>query len=137
MPIQSQAQSMLTPPSVYIAGQVLKKLLSTYPNRVEGQEQVSAKKAELVYGALDAHPDVYKVVPHKNVRSRMNVCFRANKGGDVDETEKKFLKDATALGLTGLKGHRSVGGVRASLYNSIPLEGAEKLAKFIDNFAKA
>ncbi|OAA72444.1 phosphoserine aminotransferase [Cordyceps fumosorosea ARSEF 2679] len=122
---------------VYIAGQVLKKLLNTYPNLVEGQEQVSAKKAELVYGALDAHPDVYKVVPQKSVRSRMNVCFRVTKGGDVDETEKKFLKEATALGLTGLKGHRSVGGVRASLYNSIPLEGAEKLAKFINDFAKA
>ncbi|KAM3442407.1 hypothetical protein MY4824_001001 [Beauveria thailandica] len=122
---------------VYIAGQVLKKLLKTYSNRVEGQEQVSAKKAQLVYGALDAHPAIYKVVPQQNVRSRMNVCFRVSKGGDVDETEKKFLKEATALGLTGLKGHRSVGGVRASLYNSIPLEGAEKLAKFINDFAKA
>ncbi|KAJ3495459.1 hypothetical protein NLG97_g3385 [Lecanicillium saksenae] len=122
---------------VYIAGQVLKKLLNMYPNRVEGQEQVSAKKAKLIYDALDAHPDIYKIVPQKNVRSRMNICFRVTKGGDVDETEKKFLKEATAIGLTGLKGHRSVGGVRASSYNSIPLEGAEKLAKFIGDFAKA
>lgn len=123
--------------SVYIAGQVLKKLLNTYPNRVAGQEQVSAQKAKLIYDALDAHPDTYKIVPQKNVRSRMNICFRVSKGGEVDETEKKFLKEATAIGLTGLKGHRSVGGVRASSYNSIPLEGAEKLAKFIDEFAKA
>ncbi|KAJ6790035.1 hypothetical protein PWT90_05262 [Aphanocladium album] len=122
---------------VYIAGQVLKKLLNMYPNRVEGQEQVSAKKAKLIYDALDAHPDIYKIVPQKNVRSRMNICFRVSKGGNVDETEKKFLKEATAIGLTGLKGHRSVGGVRASSYNSIPLEGAEKLAKFIDDFARA
>lgn len=57
--------------------------------------------------------------------------------GDTDETEKSFLKAATVLGLTGLKGHRSVGGIRASNYNSIPLEGAEKLAKFIHDFAKA
>jgi len=57
--------------------------------------------------------------------------------GDIDEAEKAFLKEATAIGLTGLKGHRSVGGIRASNYNSIPLEGAEKLAKFINEFAKA
>ena len=89
----------------------------------------------------------------------MNICFRVIKvsfhhnetnlfcwsdeltcispqGGNVDEAEKAFLKESTALNLTGLKGHRSVGGIRASNYNSIPLEGAEKLAKFIDEFAK-
>lgn len=115
----------------------MKKLLNTYPNRVDGQEQVSAKKAKLIYDALDAHPDVYRVVPDKSVRSRMNICFRVTKGGDIDESEKKFLKDATAIGLTGLKGHRSVGGIRASNYNSISLEGAEKLAKYIADFAKA
>ncbi|KAF5712339.1 tRNA modification GTPase [Fusarium globosum] len=120
--------------SVYIAGQVLKKSLSTY-NKVEGQEAVAAKKAELIYGALDAHPDVYRVVPDKSVRSRMNICFRVTKNGDTDGTEKAFLKEATAQGLTGLKGHRSVGGIRASSYNSIPLDGAEKLAKFIETFA--
>lgn len=125
---------VLTRISVYIAGQVLKKSLSTY-NKVEGQEAVSAKKAELIYGALDAHPDVYRVVPDKSVRSKMNICFRVTKNGDTDGTEKAFLKEATAQGLTGLKGHRSVGGIRASSYNSIPLEGAEKLAKFIEKFA--
>lgn len=115
----------------------MKKLLRTYPNKAQGQEDVSAKKSQLIYGALDAHPDVYKVVPEKSVRSRMNICFRVTKGGDVDATEKAFLKEATALGLTGLKGHRSVGGIRASNYNSIPLEGAEKLAKFIEKFASS
>ncbi|KFH46918.1 Phosphoserine aminotransferase-like protein [Hapsidospora chrysogenum ATCC 11550] len=122
---------------VYIAGQVLKKLLRSYPNKVEGQEAVSEKKTQLLYGALEAHPDVYKVVPDKSVRSRMNICFRVTKGGDVDAAEKAFLKEATAQGLTGLKGHRSVGGIRASNYNSITPEGAEKLAKFIDAFAKS
>lgn len=123
--------------SVYIAGQVLKKLLDTYPNRVEGQEAVSTKKAQIIYDALDAHPDVYKVVPDKNVRSRMNICFRVTKNGDTDGSEKAFLKEGTSRGLTGLKGHRSVGGIRASSYNSISVEGAEKLAKLIDEFAKA
>lgn len=121
--------------SVYIAGQVLKKLLRTFPDRVEGQEAVAKQKAQLIYDALDAHPDVYKVVPDKSVRSRMNICFRVTKGGDVDSAEKSFLKESTSLGLTGLKGHRSVGGIRASNYDSIPLEGAEKLAKFIEKFA--
>ncbi|KAI0157733.1 phosphoserine aminotransferase [Xylariaceae sp. FL1272] len=122
---------------VYIAGQVLKKLLKTYDNRVDGQEAVSDKKAALIYGALEAHPDVYRIVPGKSVRSRMNICFRITKNGETDKTEADFLKQGTALGLTGLKGHRSVGGIRASNYNSIPLEGAQKLAQFLNDFAKA
>lgn len=60
-----------------------------------------------------------------------------SQNGSVDEAEKAFLKEATSQGLTGLKGHRSVGGIRASNYNSISLEGAEKLVKFIETFAKA
>lgn len=67
----------------------------------------------------------------------MNICFRVARGGDVDAAEKAFPKESTALGLTGLKGRRSVGGIRASNYNSIPLEGAEKLAKFIQTFASS
>lgn len=122
---------------VYVAGQVLKKLLRTFPDKAAGQEAVANKKASLIYTALEAHPDVYRIVPDKSVRSRMNICFRVTKGGDVDATEKAFLKDATSIGLTGLKGHRSVGGIRASNYNSIPLDGAEKLAAFIESFAKA
>jgi phosphoserine aminotransferase len=53
----------------------------------------------------------------------------------VDDSEKAFLKGSVEVGLTGLKGHRSVGGIRASNYNSISLEGAEKLAKYIKSFA--
>ncbi|KAL2163148.1 hypothetical protein VTH06DRAFT_6984 [Thermothelomyces fergusii] len=122
---------------VYIAGQVLKKLLRTYPDKAAGQQAVSEKKASLIYAALEAHPEVYRIVPDKSVRSRMNICFRVIKNGNIDEAEKAFLKEAASQGLTGLKGHRSVGGIRASNYNSIPLEGAEKLARFIDAFAKA
>ncbi|ROW09204.1 hypothetical protein VPNG_05761 [Cytospora leucostoma] len=122
---------------VYLAGSVLKKLLATFPNKVDGQEAVAKKKAALLYGALEAHPDVYKIVPDKSVRSNMNIVFRVTKGGNIDEAEKAFLKQTTEIGLTGLKGHRSVGGIRASNYNSIPYEGAEKLAAFIEKFAKA
>ncbi|KAJ0334572.1 hypothetical protein COL5a_000633 [Colletotrichum fioriniae] len=122
---------------VYIAGQVLKKLLRTFENKVDGQEAIADEKASLIYSALEAHPDIYRIVPDKSVRSRMNICFRVTKGGDTDAAEKAFLKESTAQGLTGLKGHRSVGGIRASNYNSIPLEGAQKLAKFIESFVKA
>lgn len=66
-------------PSVYIAGQVLKKLLGTHPDKVDGQQAVAEKKANIIYGALEAHPDVYRIVPDKSVRSRMNICFRVTK----------------------------------------------------------
>ncbi|KAI1138752.1 phosphoserine aminotransferase-like protein [Hypoxylon sp. FL0543] len=121
---------------VYIAGQVLKKLLTTFPNKVDDQQALANQKAELIYQALEAYPDVYKIVPDKSVRSRMNICFRVTVGGDTESAEAKFLKDATARGLLGLKGHRSVGGIRASNYNSIPLTGAQALADFIVNFAQ-
>lgn len=58
---------------------MLKKLLKSYPDKVAGQEAVSEKKAALIYGALEAHPETYKIVPDKSVRSRMNVCFRVTK----------------------------------------------------------
>ncbi|OTA94803.1 hypothetical protein M434DRAFT_394308 [Hypoxylon sp. CO27-5] len=121
---------------VYIAGQVLKRLLATFPDKVDGQQALANQKAELIYKALEAYPDIYKIVPDKSVRSRMNICFRVTAGGDTESAEAKFLKDATARGLTGLKGHRSVGGIRASNYNSIPLSGAQALADFIVNFAQ-
>ncbi|KAI1648108.1 phosphoserine aminotransferase [Daldinia loculata] len=121
---------------VYIAGQVLKKLLTTFPDKVDDQQAVANQKAEIIYKALEAHPNVYRIVPDKSVRSRMNICFRVTVNNDTEGAEAKFLKDATALGLTGLKGHRSVGGIRASNYNSIPLAGAQKLAEFINNFAQ-
>ncbi|KAF4120800.1 phosphoserine aminotransferase [Geosmithia morbida] len=123
---------------VYIAGQVLKKLLATFPeDKVAGQEAVADRKARLLYGALESHPDVYKVVPDKSARSRMNICFRVIKGGDVDTAEKAFLKEATSQNLLGLKGHRSVGGIRACNFNTITEETMEKLVKFIITYAKA
>ncbi|KAH8819179.1 pyridoxal phosphate-dependent transferase [Xylogone sp. PMI_703] len=122
---------------VYLAGQVLQRLLKVFPDKVNGQQAVADEKAKLIYDALDANSACYRVVPEKSVRSRMNICFRVTKGGNVNDAEKDFLKGASEIGLLGLKGHRSVGGIRASNYNSIPLEGAKKLAEYINNFAKA
>lgn len=110
----------------------MKRLLLQHPNKVQGQEILSQRKAQLIYRALEAYPAIYQIIPDKAVRSRMNICFRI-KGGEA--VEEAFLKDAATVGLTGLKGHRELKGVRASNYNSISLEAAEKLANFISTFA--
>jgi len=121
---------------VYIAGQVLKKSLAGFPDKVAGQQKISGQKAALIYGVLDAHPQSYKCVTDRSARSRMNICFRVTHLENTSEGEKLFLKGAEQLGLTGLKGHRSVGGIRASNYNAVSLKGAEKLAKYMEEFAK-
>jgi len=98
---------------VWVAGQVMAGLVQTYgTKKIEGQEGTSNNKAKMIYEILDKHSDVYRVVPDKSVRSRMNICFRVG-GGDA-EKEKAFLAGAEKRGLLGLKGHRSVCGIRAS-----------------------
>lgn len=96
---------------MYVAGKVLNRLLQTYPDKVAGQQAVTEQKAKLIYDAIEAFPETYEIVPDKAVRSQVNICFRVTKGGDVDGSEKAFVEQATAQGLTGLKGHRSVGGM--------------------------
>ncbi|KAI9375474.1 pyridoxal phosphate-dependent transferase [Aspergillus egyptiacus] len=122
---------------VYVAGQVLKKLIATFPDKVDGQQVVAERKAGKVYEALEAYPEVYRIVPDKTARSRMNICFRVIKNGNIDEAEKAFLKGGTERGLTGMKGHRSVGGIRVSNYNAIPESGIDKLVAYLHDFAKA
>jgi phosphoserine aminotransferase len=100
--------------SVWIAGEVMRSLLATHDSsKLVGQERLSNAKAELLYRILDGNPELYHVVPHKAARSRMNICFRVRDAA----TEKEFLQGAEARLLHGLKGHRSVGGIRASNYN--------------------
>ncbi|PKX95798.1 O-phospho-L-serine:2-oxoglutarate transaminase [Aspergillus novofumigatus IBT 16806] len=120
--------------NLWIAGQVMAELAQTYgAQKITGQEQISNRKAEILYSVLDKYPQVYHVVPDKSVRSRMNLCFRVY-GGDA-EKEKEFLAGAEKRLLQGLKGHRSVGGIRASNYNAVPLENVEKLAKYLEDYA--
>lgn len=98
---------------VWVAGQVMAGLVNNYgAKKIGGQEELSDEKARLIYDTLDKYRVVYRVVPDKSVRSRMNICFRVH-GGDADK-EKAFLAGAEKQGLLGLKGHRSVGGMRAS-----------------------
>lgn len=118
---------------VWVAGEVMGLLLASHGDKkVSGAEEVATAKANLLYDALEKHPDVYQIVPSKRVRSRMNLCFRVAHG-DPD-VEKQWLAGAEERGLLGLKGHRSVGGIRISNYNPIPLEGAQKLALYIEDF---
>jgi phosphoserine aminotransferase len=87
-------------------------------------------KARLLYDALDGN-DFYRPTAEKASRSRMNVTFRLRD----EPQEERFAKEATAAGLVGLKGHRAVGGMRASLYNAMPLAGVEALVAFLRDFA--
>lgn len=107
---------------VWIAGRVMQGLLSRHSSgtpRIQGQQDESNHKAELLYGVLDKHSSTYHVVPHKTVRSRMNVCFRIGDTDQRDAKEKTFLSGAAERKLLGCKGHRSVGGCRISNCESI------------------
>ena len=114
---------------------MLNSLLSVHGPLSSGKQAAESEgKANLVYEVLDTHPALFTVCPDKPVRSRMNLCFRI-KGGD-DAAEKAFLAGAEKLGLQGLKGHRSVGGIRVSNYNAVPVDNVKKLRGWLDQFVK-
>ena len=92
-------------------------------------ERRNKEKAKLIYDQID-HDDFYRTPVEKESRSLMNVVFRL----PTEELEKTFLKEAESLDMHGLKGHRSVGGLRASIYNACPRESVEALAKFMKDF---
>ncbi|RMG61244.1 MAG: 3-phosphoserine/phosphohydroxythreonine transaminase [Calditrichaeota bacterium] len=92
-------------------------------------EQRNRKKAELLYNVLDSS-DFYRPHASKPFRSLMNVTWRL----PSEELEKTFVAEAAAQGLVGLKGHRSVGGIRASIYNAMTVEGVERLTEFMKSF---
>ena len=95
-------------------------------------ETINKAKKDIVYGLLDENPDYFSTPVRKDSRSWMNLVFRL----PSEELEQKLIAEAKATGFIGLKGHRSVGGIRVSLYNAMTLEGAEKVAEFIMNFRK-
>ncbi|SMC22810.1 phosphoserine aminotransferase apoenzyme [Desulfacinum hydrothermale DSM 13146] len=120
-----------TPPAfaIYITGLVL-KWLEEEIGGLERMEEINRRKAELLYGYLDAQ-DFYRGTAEPASRSWMNVTFRL----PSEELEKAFIEEAQRNGLGGLKGHRSVGGCRASIYNAMPLEGVEALVNWMKDFA--
>jgi len=130
----AEAKSMLnTPPcfAIYIVKLVTDWLL----NDIGGLEKMSAinkEKASLLYAAIDNSNGFYTGHADKEFRSTMNVPFRL----PSEELDKKFQDEAKAAGLTTLGGHRSVGGLRASIYNAMPREGVAALCDFMTDFAK-
>jgi phosphoserine aminotransferase len=121
-----------TPPcfAVYTVQLVLKWLEETIGG-LDAMAALNQRKAELLYGLID-NGDFYRGTADKDSRSLMNVTFRL----PSEELEKKFVAEATAHKLGGLKGHRSVGGCRASIYNPTPLSGVEALVDFMKTFEK-
>ena len=121
-----------TPPcfAVYVVDLVMKWLEETIGG-VSKMEEINRQKAKVIYECLDSL-GFYRGTAAPDSRSLMNVPFRL----PTPELEERFIKEATAGGLGGLKGHRSVGGCRASLYNAIPLEAVRALVTFMKEFAK-
>jgi phosphoserine aminotransferase len=120
-----------TPPvfGVYIMGLVLKWLIAQ--GGLEAIDARNARKAARLYAEID-RTGFYRGHASPDSRSRMNVTFRL----PSEELEKKFAKESTAAGLDGLKGHRSVGGMRASIYNAFPEAGVDALVTFMQEFER-
>jgi phosphoserine aminotransferase len=121
-----------TPPTfaIYLVRNVLAWIKS-----VGGLAQIEAwnqEKARLLYAAIDARPDYYRCPVAKDARSLMNVVFRL----PTPALEEQFVKEAGKAHLEGLKGHRSVGGMRASLYNAVTVKDVQTLCGFMDEFAR-
>lgn len=121
-----------TPPcyNIYIAGLVLEWIRDEIGG-LEEMKKINEKKAGMLYDFLDRSKLFRGTVVPKD-RSLMNVPFVTGS----DELDAKFVKAATAAGFVNLKGHRTVGGMRASIYNAMPVEGVEKLVSFMQNFEK-
>jgi len=131
--VQAEHRSLYnTPPTfaVYVVGLVLEWLKD-----LGGLTEIAKRneaKAALLYGAIDGSGGFYRGHARPESRSRMNVTFRL----PSEDLEKAFLKEAQAEGLDGLKGHRSVGGLRASIYNACPIESVRALTDFMGAFRK-
>jgi phosphoserine aminotransferase len=99
---------------------------------LNGIAKINSAKAKLLYDAIDASGGFYYGHAQKESRSVMNVPFRLQDG----ELEKRFIAEAADAGFIGIKGHRDVGGLRASIYNALPLEAVDRLVDFMTEFMK-
>ena len=121
-----------TPPcfAIYLVNLVCKWLQDM--GGIASIQELNRKKAEHLYSAIDGSRGYYRGTAAPDSRSQMNVTFRL----PSEELENRFVKEATAAGFHGLKGHRSVGGTRASIYNAFPLKGVEDLVAFMQEFKR-
>lgn len=119
-----------TPPAfgIYVMKLVLEWIKKQ--GGLEAVEKVNREKKDAIYAMIDRYPDYFKGTVKPDSRSWMNITLRL----PTEDLEKKFIAEAKAAGFVGLKGHRSVGGVRVSLYNAMPLQGALKLAEYMETF---
>lgn len=125
-----------TPPTfaIHVVGEVL-----AWVKREGGLEEMqrrSIEKSKMLYGVIDESAGFYNNPVDVAARSRMNVVFRVGEGGK-DDLEANFISQAAAQGLLSLKGHRSVGGIRASIYNAITIDDVRRLCEFMRTFLKA
>ncbi len=130
--IQAKNESMYnTPPCycIYMANLVYKWLLEL--GGLTEMQKINERKAAILYNYLDKS-ELFKPTAEKEFRSLMNVCFVTGN----EEIDKKFCSEAGKAGFASIKGHRSVGGMRASIYNAMPIEGVEKLVEFMEEFEK-
>ncbi|MBI2956099.1 MAG: 3-phosphoserine/phosphohydroxythreonine transaminase [Acidobacteria bacterium] len=129
--LQAEKKSVYnTPPvfAIYVLRLVMKWLRGL--GGLKEMERRNREKAELLYHAIDASGGFYRGTAEKASRSRMNVTFRL----PTEELEKKFVAEAAQQKLVGLAGHRTVGGMRASIFNAFPLEGVQALVAFMKDF---
>ncbi len=129
----ADANSMLnTPPvfQIWMISLVLEWLLGQ--GGLSWAQQMAEQRSALLYAMIDKHSGFYRCPVNRSVASVMNVVWRC----PGEELEAQFIAEAAEQGMNGLKGHRSVGGCRASIYNAMPIEGAQALAQFMDDFAQ-
>ena len=130
--VQAENNSLYnTPPTfgIYVLGLVIDWLLAK--GGLAKMGAINERKAAKLYAELD-RSGFWRPTAEKDSRSLMNVTFRLSS----EDLEKKFVKEATSAGLDGLKGHRSVGGMRASIYNAFPEEGVDTLVSFMRDFER-
>jgi len=120
-----------TPPAfgIYMMGQVFKWILTE--GGLDAIEDRNERKASVIYDAIESCNGFYSLFARDCCRSRMNISFKSTS----PETDKLFLEKATEQGMSGLKGHRNLGGLRASVYNAFPEDGCARFAEFLTNFA--
>lgn len=122
-----------TPPvfSIWAFGKVMRWVKAM--GGLAAMSDLADTRAGMIYDAMERSDGFYRCPVAAGVRSNMNVVWRLPR----EELEKKFVAEALELGMVGLKGHRDVGGIRASIYNAMPVEGVEKLVAMMDSFRKA
>ncbi len=129
----AENQSLYNTPNtfaIYMVRNVLEHMKAN--GGLAAVEKTNRAKAALLYGAIDADADFWRGPVERESRSTMNVVWRL----PTEDLEERFVKEATKQGLVGLKGHRSAGGIRASIYNAVPLESVAVLVEFMNAFRK-